>query len=110
MTDCASLFASVLLLVVVLIMLRCNKKSSGFMVGDTPYGLDPKALAAVTGSTESMGNPVVGAHIDNIAMAKTRAHEFAGRVDTEGNPKLLALMMDPRYKQYGAGRGGIYHY
>lgn len=32
-----------------------------------------------------------------------------GRVDTEVSPQLLNMMYDPRYKQYGEGRGMTYN-
>lgn len=109
MTDCATLFACMLLLVVVLIMVR-NSKAESYMDGKVPYGLDPKALAVVTGVKPSMEYMSNKGGIDQIAMAATLARSDMGRVNTESNPKLLSLMMDPRYMQYGRGRGGIYHY
>lgn len=106
MTDCLSLFTCALLVLIILIIVRNNKQEKYFE-NNVPYGLDPAALAAVTGVRERMGNK---GGVDQIAMAASLAHMQAGRVNTERNPKLLNLMMDPRYKQYGAGRGGLYHY
>lgn len=105
--ECKDL-AICVLVVVLLCLLASPRSAREQYVGKTPYGLDPVALAAVTGVHQEHMHG--GSHVDEVAMAATRAHEMAGRPNTESNPRLLSMMMDPRYKQYGAGRGGLYHY
>lgn len=110
--ECAAVFAAVLLLVAVLLIIRCHRSNERYINSNSSFGIDPRALAAVTGVEYMKNDRKVkpGAYVDQIAMAKTIAMGRYGRVNTEGNPKLLSMAMDPRYKQYGAGRGGVYQY
>lgn len=48
------------------------------------------------------------ATVDEKDAIAAMEHSQWGRVSTESSPQLLNLMYDPRYKQYGEGRGMIY--
>lgn len=120
--DCATLFAVALVLVMCLITMR-NSKSKDYYVGSNLYGLNPADIAKAAkaekmcGRSEGMCGYIKEKmdseprySVNTLAQAKALVGSQVGRIKTEDSPKLMKLMYDPRYKQYGEGRGGKYHY